>query len=433
MAVTETELLNMESSHCQFCGSHEPREGDPLWLVGRGKSKHAWHLSCRPQNLKQFVSRKGPGRPPSVRTLINRASSPPRTRFQQRLKRPLQDQTFAKQNLESSDYSPSRDNKGRRKARLSKESRSMSQDSVNTDDTFIRDICLDRNVTVTDEGAFTLPESLLTSARSKLTHTTEWLSEELRKLQGIDSIKSRIISLASIIHMRAVEKSAGRDQPMHFAITGSPGTGKATIARLLMRVFHDAELATGYQITSLSSLVGFPQPDVESQWSVISQDASASNCALLLNSECLQSHSEQSAFLADRIAQCKANCIIFTAESSSFLKRFSFTDLFHIHLPNYRASELARILISKSKRKLPVDESEITLSLRAFTRVIRGKYNVHLVDRIISTIESRLATRMLSSESSDSTVLSLNEKDFYSAMVDVSCEIRNVIKTEQVP
>lgn len=85
--------------------------------------------------------------------------------------------------------------------------------------------------------------------------------DELMAMTGLDNVKEAIarqINYHKIMNMR---KEAGRKTPerlMHMLLTGSPGTGKTTVARLIGRIFKDEGiLRSGHLIeANRASLVG---------------------------------------------------------------------------------------------------------------------------------------------------------------------------------
>ena len=85
--------------------------------------------------------------------------------------------------------------------------------------------------------------------------------EELEELIGLESVKDEVRSLANYVKVQKQREAKGLKNPKlsyHLVFTGSPGTGKTTVARIVARIYKDLGiLKKGHLVeTDRSGLIG---------------------------------------------------------------------------------------------------------------------------------------------------------------------------------
>ena len=85
--------------------------------------------------------------------------------------------------------------------------------------------------------------------------------EELDNLIGLEEVKKEVRSLANFVKLQKQRQDQGLKSPKlsyHLVFTGSPGTGKTTVARIVARIYKDLGiLKKGHTVeTDRSGLVG---------------------------------------------------------------------------------------------------------------------------------------------------------------------------------
>ena len=85
--------------------------------------------------------------------------------------------------------------------------------------------------------------------------------QELDELIGLESVKEEVRSLANFVKVQHMRELKGLKNPKlsyHLVFTGSPGTGKTTVARIVARIYKDLGiLKKGHLVeTDRSGLIG---------------------------------------------------------------------------------------------------------------------------------------------------------------------------------
>jgi type VII secretion ATPase EccA len=85
--------------------------------------------------------------------------------------------------------------------------------------------------------------------------------QELDELIGLEAVKAEVHSLANYVKVQKARKDKGLKTPnlnYHLVFTGSPGTGKTTVARIVARIYKDLGiLKKGHLVeTDRSGLIG---------------------------------------------------------------------------------------------------------------------------------------------------------------------------------
>lgn len=71
--------------------------------------------------------------------------------------------------------------------------------------------------------------------------------DELMAMTGLEDVKEAVMSQVNYHKIMRMRKAAGRKTPsrlMHMLLTGNPGTGKTTVARLIGRIFKEEGILT---------------------------------------------------------------------------------------------------------------------------------------------------------------------------------------------
>ncbi|MBR6195047.1 MAG: AAA family ATPase [Prevotella sp.] len=201
--------------------------------------------------------------------------------------------------------------------------------------------------------------------------------EELDNLIGLDEVKKEVRSLANFVKLQKQRKDQGLKSPKmsyHLVFTGSPGTGKTTVARIVARIYKDLGiLKKGHTVeTDRSGLVGQYIGQTAPKTNQIVD--SAMNGVLFIDEAyaLVPEHSTQDygqeaiSTLLKRMEDNRDSLVVIIAGYSNEMQRFidsnpglqsRFTR--YINFPDYTAEELVRIFYMYMKK------NEYTLSKEA--------------------------------------------------------------------
>ena len=201
--------------------------------------------------------------------------------------------------------------------------------------------------------------------------------EELDNLIGLDEVKKEVRSLANFVKLQKQRQDQGLKSPKlsyHLVFTGSPGTGKTTVARIVARIYKDLGiLKKGHTVeTDRSGLVGQYVGQTAPKTNQIVD--SAMNGVLFIDEayalvpdNTLQDYGQEAiSTLLKRMEDNRDSLVVIIAGYSNEMQRFidsnpglqsRFTR--YINFPDYTAEELVRIFYMYMKK------NEYTLSKEA--------------------------------------------------------------------
>ncbi|MBR4238831.1 MAG: AAA family ATPase [Prevotella sp.] len=185
--------------------------------------------------------------------------------------------------------------------------------------------------------------------------------QELDELIGLEKVKEEVRSLANYVKVQQMRKEKGLKTPklsLHLVFTGSPGTGKTTVARIVARIYKDlGVLKKGHLVeTDRSGLIGQYVGQTAPRVNALCD--SALNGVLFIDEAyaLTQSHSSQDygaeaiATLLKRMEDDRDRLVVIVAGYTNEMKKFiesnpGLQSRFsrYINFPDYTAEELYQI------------------------------------------------------------------------------------------
>ena len=191
--------------------------------------------------------------------------------------------------------------------------------------------------------------------------------EELNSLIGLEEVKAEVRSLANIVKVQKEREAQGlKNTPItyHCVFSGSPGTGKTTVARILARIYKDlGVLKSGHLVeTDRSGLVGEYVGQTAPKTNALIDSALGGvlfidEAYALTENKGNDYGSEAIATLLKRMEDNRDNLVVIVAGYKDEMKRFvdsnpglrsRFTRF--IDFPDYTGEELYKIYLMRSNK-----------------------------------------------------------------------------------
>lgn len=227
----------------------------------------------------------------------------------------------------------------------------------------------------------------------KIDNELEGLLDELNSLIGLQEVKENVNTLINFLKLQKVREENGLNITsitLHLVFTGSPGTGKTTVARLIAKIYKSMGLLkSGHFVeTDRSDLVG--QYIGETSQKVVAKVNEALGGVLFIDEAYTLYKESKNDFgqeaidtLLKLMEDNRDNLVVIVAGYENEMKNFlesnpglksRFKEF--IHFSDYSAAELKEILdlmITKNKLML-TDEGHILIT-RYFETIVNNKEN----------------------------------------------------------
>ena len=241
--------------------------------------------------------------------------------------------------------------------------------------------------------------------------------EELDELIGLESVKEEVRALANYVKVQKQREEQGLKVPKlsyHLVFTGSPGTGKTTVARIVARIYRDLGiLKRGHLVeTDRSGLIGQYVGQTAPRVNAICD--SALNGVLFIDEAYALTQSggqdygqEAVATLLKRMEDDRDKLVVIVAGYTDEMKQFINTNpglesrfTRYINFPDYTADELYRIFrMYMKKNQYNITKEAATYLQQRFDDAVRNKdrnfgnarYARNIFEKAIQCQANRLA------------------------------------------
>ena len=265
---------------------------------------------------------------------------------------------------------------------------------------------------------------------------------ELNNMIGLDSVKQEVNTLLNTVKMQILREQKGlstQSMSLHLVLTGNPGTGKTTIARLLSRLYHTLG------ILSKGHIIEATRPDFIGNYLGQTANKTRELCekaigGILFIDEAyslVQKYSggnadygqEAVAELIKQMEDHRDNFIVIVAgyekEMDEFLNtnpemKSRFTK--KIHFPDYTPDELIQVFALYCRKENYVFDEKATDILKAFFErkakdksepFANGRLARNLFEKTLQAQANRLSTNM---NADNQTLQTLTRQDIAEAI-----------------
>lgn len=241
--------------------------------------------------------------------------------------------------------------------------------------------------------------------------------EELNSLIGLESVKEEVHSLANLVKIQKRREAKGMkntSMSYHCVFTGSPGTGKTTVARILARIYKDLGVVkSGHLVeTDRSGLIAEYVGQTGVKTNAICD--SALNGVLFIDEAYalldngIGGYGEEAvATLLKRMEDDRDKLVVIVAGYTNEMQKFidsnpglqsRFTN--YINFPDYTSEELFQIFMMRAKKySYTLDADGEKLLRYCFDQTIahktrnfgNGRYVRNLFEKCVSNQANRLS------------------------------------------
>lgn len=268
--------------------------------------------------------------------------------------------------------------------------------------------------------------------------------KELNELIGMESVKQEVNTLANFVKVQKMREEKGLKNPKlsyHLVFTGSPGTGKTTVARIVARIYKDLGiLKKGHLVeTDRSGLIGQYVGQTAPRVNAVCD--SALNGVLFIDEAYALTQSESGndygaeavATLLKRMEDDRDKLVVIVAGYPNEMNKFIETNPglksrfnHYIHFPDYSPEELFKIFqLYLKKNQYNISKETANYLQQQLVGVVKTKtrhfgnarYVRNLFEKAIQCQADRL-TSMSNPTSED--LLELKQADIQTAIGQIA-------------